>query len=242
MKALATYLFATLVLLGCKKAEDRGCWKSRGEVVVATHSLAPFQELEISNHINVVLEEAPNYEVTIEAGEHLISFVKAQVVDGILKLEDNNKCDFIRSYDHTITLTVRAPSFQKVTQLGTGGVTTTHALNHNLEFYAFASSGNFQAEMQADSLQVLIEGGPFDVVVSGNCGYAFFYHSGNGNVVASDLSTNTAHCNSVSTGFMKVQSNTTFIGELFSSGDIYYSGSPTNVILDDQGDGEFIAQ
>ena len=230
-----------LLLFGCKKSEDRKCWKGHGDTVTETRALDVFDAIEIRDHVHVTLVEGAEFKAEITAGENLQNFVRTKVVNGVLEIEDDNGCNFVRKYDRPIRITVTAPAFRHITQFGTGNLNATDSLHANLLYESFQASGDVSLILASDSARILVQTGPADVGLRGTVHHLYAYHSGTGYIRAFPLRAEHVHVSTYSTGDFQVQARSSLRAELYASGDVYYRGSNLDLWMTEQSSGRLIA-
>lgn len=89
-----------LLLTTCKKGHELDCFKSAGKITQKTFEIDWFHEINVNGKISLELVYSPNktaLEVTYN--QNLISGISKEIKDGKLTLKDENKCNWVRSYD-----------------------------------------------------------------------------------------------------------------------------------------------
>ncbi len=99
MKQLLFFM-SVLFLFACKKAEDRECMKAAGKQTSLEVALPAFDKLHIGAKIEVVLVQSSEHKLVIHGRDNLIRHISFDLnEDGFLSLKNNNRCDFLRSYE-----------------------------------------------------------------------------------------------------------------------------------------------
>lgn len=97
------------ILIGCKKPEDRACWKKKGEDTELTLPLSPALE-RIAIHqrlgLHLVQDLTQDPYIKIKGGANLISHIAANEDGSWLVIEDENKCGFIRKNKEAVEIEV----------------------------------------------------------------------------------------------------------------------------------------
>ena len=243
MRVIVVIALLFVFQMGCKKPHERKCWKAHGEAVRVDRNVSDFSEIEVHDAVNVVLIQDTVNQVFVRAGENVEPFVNVEVVNGILTLQNENKCDFLRDYDRVITVEVHAINLKKIVKHSTADITSDNTLQvpaFRLESYNGA--GNIDIDLNTDSTSILIETGPSDVTLSGATDYFYLYHSGNGNAWCSDFLSNHTHVNSTTTGAFHVFASQHLNAEIFSYGNVHYYGNPADIVLTRTNRGELIEE
>ena len=105
MKRIGAFILILLVL-GCDKPEDRSCLKSIGDQSTKEVILADFDKLHLGPHLRYVLVQDTVNKVVLSGGANLLNFVTSEITDNKLTIENENDCNFLRSYDEIIVAEV----------------------------------------------------------------------------------------------------------------------------------------
>jgi len=98
-----------LLISACSKEKLDDCFTSLGENVIEERNISgKIHSIAVSDRISVVLVQDSVLEGTVllDAPEGLIDQVKAESNAGVLNLSNENTCNFVRSYDFEIQVTV----------------------------------------------------------------------------------------------------------------------------------------
>ena len=96
------FLLLFLLFIGCKKQNERSCFKSSGKLVTKTLVQGDFTNLILHPFVEYeLIQDSINY-VEITCGENLFPFIDVQVQDSALTIANNNKCRFLRGYDKNV--------------------------------------------------------------------------------------------------------------------------------------------
>jgi hypothetical protein len=93
-----------LISVSCNKEKDFDCFKSTGPIQKETRSVNTFTKINLLGHINLIFVESAEQKIEIEAGKHLIPKISTKVLGDSLILENNNYCDWVRSYKKPVTV------------------------------------------------------------------------------------------------------------------------------------------
>lgn len=242
-KLVGLLALGLLLTAGCKKANERSCWKAHGSNVQEQRDLTPFHRLDLADHIHVVITQGSPQQVVVEAGENVVPFVNTEVIDETLFLTDLNKCEWLRDYSKQITVHITVDSLTAIHNHGTADINTTNTLNpHHFTFTGIQGTGDAALTLDCDSVEVLIEAGPFNLNLRGNTDYLYAYHTGEGSIDARDLEGRIVHVNHSGIGRFTVQVTERLIAEIYSYGDVYYSGSPAEITLTEESTGRLFQE
>lgn len=235
----AKYIFVAVCTLlvvlsgtgGCKKENMCDCFKRTGDVMTETRSIDPFTEIFVQDKVNVILTEDTTLpaEVVVEAGEKLIALIRTEVVNGVLRIRNDNRCDFTRSYDVPVNVYVRCNrNLTLITNKGTGDVTNTDTCTAPHIDLTAISAGNIRLRMNAGSIYTH-QHSAGDVEVFGNANEVIVYNTGNGFTLAEDCEAPYCWVYTRSTGKITLFTNNTLISEIEGPGNVYYKGQPAQI-------------
>lgn len=215
------------VLQGCKKPASFDCFKSNGSETTETRTLDFFDHIEVQDKIEVVLVWGQEYKTEVTAGKNIIDKVLTDVENGILKIENRNKCNVVRGYKKHPIVTVTLP---KLKTLVHNSVADLHFDKHFISdtiFVNVLSSGNVYMDGSFDFVKTESNGNG-DLYISGSAKQLSLYTRGTNYVHAENLSVSEyARVETVSIGDVYLNGKALkklqyYIGK---SGNIYYSGS-----------------
>jgi hypothetical protein len=245
MKLKNTYGFMILVLLiaSCDKSSSPDCFKRTGATETVTRTLLPFNTIVLDANIEVTLENGTEYKAEITGGANILDKVKTSVESGSLTIDNTNQCNFVRGYNHKITMRVFSPNFKYVVTNSIGNILT---------------SKNFIQ----DTISVRSEGG--DITLYGTYNQISTSSHGNGNVYLKGTTnrlftymngTNYLYANegtitsyvfienvSLANAYINAPNGGTLDYHIWKSGNIYYKGDPASVSGKIDGKGALIKE
>jgi hypothetical protein len=211
--------------------------KSRGDDVEITLEVEYFNQLTIYDKINVNLIQSDTFKLILKTGAYLADFIDINVENNNLSISDNNKCNWLRTFKKVTEVDVYYKELTSISNFSSGDLVFKNNIKNNLFYEAFGATGDAHIQIEADSIRVIAETGPHDIYLSGKVDYSYFYHSGFGNFHAYDLSSEIQHSNNSSTGDFYVSPVKVLIAEIRSLGNIFYSGTPYEIIFSGDGKG-----
>lgn len=239
-------LFAIIVLIvvGCKKPEERTCWKFAGDKTSLTIPLGEFDKLFLGAHIKFTLKQDTVNYLEVSGHENLIQLVKADISEGLLRIENKNKCNFLRNYDtKLIEVVIHFKELINLEFQGTEPMNSEGVLNLNyFTFMIKDGAGPVNLAINADVIYASVNHGFGDFTFSGNVNYANFRISSNGYCNTNQLNVN----DSIDVIYNSaVESTFNFDNvparvEILSLGNVRYIGNPTTIDFFDYGEGDLI--
>lgn len=236
-------LLLIVSLAACKKSEDRRCWKGAGDLITVEKPLESFNRLFIGPNIRVVLIQDSLDIMKVTAGENLVNFITNEVIEGQLRVENTNKCNFLRSYKHQVEVEIHFTSLSQLYFEGTKEISTTVPISSNdFNIIIRDGAGAVNLALACNKVNVTVTNGwgNFNLRGSTNKLHLDIRNNGFGNTrqlnVANELSVVTS-----SAGRLEVNAATTvFNAQISSSGDIWYTGIPTFLNFVNYGSGSLV--
>jgi hypothetical protein len=234
MRTAGKYFILIMILLAiqsCKKENACDCLKRTGSVIQEIRELENFHTVHVSNHVNVVFTEdtiGPQ-QVKAEAGENLIALVKTEVVDGILYIRNNNRCNFTRRYDVPITVYIRmGRELQKITASGTGKISNNGTCTSPSLALEIKSSGDITMNVSGSSVYTYqhAEG---DIELTGTAREVIIYSTGTGFTITDECASPYCWVYTRTIGKTTVYPLQELICEIDGSGNLYYRGQPAQI-------------
>jgi hypothetical protein len=239
-----TSILVIFAFLGCKKSEERACWKSTGEEVTVKLPVNTFIDtLFLSdNFLYHLIPDTTEY-IEVIGGENVIPFVQVFETNGRIAITNENRCNFLRSFKKKIRVNIHLKQLRFLRYTGGGEITSSDTI-HSSELRVFIVDGGGPVELkvQVGYLEAVIAHGYGDFTFSGNALATFLNCQSNGFCDTRDLSTSSnLRVRSSSSADMRVNAaQTDFIVELYGRGNIRYIGTPNSITTTITGEGELI--
>lgn len=245
MMRIVLFTLLGLVLIACKKSEDRRCVKTAGEDAELVHLVDSFNKLDLGPNFKVVLVQDTVEKVIVRGGKNLINFIKLDVTDGKLTIVNDNTCNFLRSYKHVVEVEIHLIDVINVLFKGTKELTCSNQLNlPYLTFVIEEAAGKCNLNLNCYSLYLGSGFGWGNYEVVGQTSYlkVDFRDNGFGDLYGLQIQ-DSATVISSSSERMKINLDGTAARvETSSYGDIWYVGTPTFLEYYQYGEGELIDQ
>lgn len=233
-----------ILLFGCKKAEDRSCWKVAGKPSTKIVEVEDFSLLFLGAHIEYTLiQDSLNF-VEVEGAENLLNLVTTNVENEKLTIENTNKCNFLRSYKKKgIHVKIHFTDIYNIEFQGTEALRNEGVLTIPY-FTLLIKDGAGPVELTINSIEVYagVSHGYGDFTLHGKTDYGNFNVNSNGFCNTRDLkitdSIDIISNSSVLTRF-NVGGVQTRI-EIKNLGSVEYLGIPTSLEIQRFGSGEVL--
>lgn len=239
---LILFLFLIASLPACDKENMGDCFKSTGKIEIETRALAPFTALELDDRINLFVTFDNEYSVQVKAGKTLLEMVKTEVIGNTLRIENNNTCNWMRSFKNDIDVFLTVPDLTDFTYYGGGEVRFMNPLvTDTFRLELWHASGNLYLTIIGDYVTLKSNTGPGDVFCSGTARELVGYNNGAGTVDAGQIVARNVLAVNTGIGKLVVNAQENLKADIKNSGNIEYFGSPS-VVLNKIGSGELVSR
>lgn len=245
MKSFVAFGIVFLLLLSCKKAEDRKCFKSTGDYKIDTVFLPDFGGLVLLHNIEFhLVPDTINYAI-LKGGENLLNLVTFTPRDSSIVVANENKCNFLRTYKKHIYVEIHCKQLNRLEYRGSYPISNSDTLHAEIfNFLIDEGAGTVTLTVDANYSNAFIAGGMGDFILKGQANIATIVIKGHGYCDASQFAVkNALSVTNNSKGYLKcfpdgAEFNTT----ITSAGNIYYHGSPSSIISKTTGEGDLIKE
>ena len=236
-------LISAVLLIGCKKPNNRSCWKGAGKTVSEIRELPNKTVINIFDDADVILmQDSLNY-IEVESYSNLVSFIETNSIDTAIEIRNLNRCNFIRDKNIENIVTIHYGNIETLNLHGTGKIIFMgEVIQDNLEVNSYNSRSEFTLNISCHKLQCVFIEGSINANITGFSDSTYIYQSKHSIANASNLTSSYLHFSNKSTGNGHVGPTNTLAVELLNVGNIYYVGNPTLKILADIGLGNVITE
>ncbi len=227
-------LILSIFVFACKKPSDRNCWKGAGNPKIERIEIESFNSIAIGSKLEVTLiQDTANY-IEIIGFQNLNSKVKIEVEDQKLKLENTNKCDFLRKYDaKTLQVRIHFIELNSITFKGTAPLYTEGIITgNNLELEALDGASTINLNIDVQTFIAYQGEGFSDFKVTGQCNYSRINLANNGycDLLGLKIQDRLSFTNeSQADGKINIDGTTSVQLQTTSAGNILYKGLPINI-------------
>lgn len=233
--------FVLLLFSQCKKENMGDCLKSTGTVVTEFRELEDFNRIEVFDNVNVFIHfgESPNAE--IEAGSNLLKSIETEVVGETLYIRNNNKCNWVRSFEVPINIHLTSTNLIEIVARGVGNIETIDTINTDeLLVEQWESSGTVKLRLNTNKVYLKSNTGPADFECSGSSEFLYAYSSGYGIFRLEEVTSVDAYIWNKGTGDIYVNASNSLEILLNYIGDVYYTGNPETLNITSTHNGQAI--
>lgn len=217
-----------LLASGCEKDHMFDFIKSTGKEITLQRTVTGnFNRIQLEDGLDLVITSGTSYNISITGGENLLPGITSEIKDSTLTLRNENKYNWVRSYDKRITAHVSLPVLTYLDYRSTGTVSCTDTIKSDSIFISsYEGSGFINLNINTRLSHLSIITGSVDMNISGFSGVNFIYSGGYGFF-------NCDHLNTVFTFMQTSSPNDCYINvshhfeyEILNIGNIYFRGNP----------------
>ena len=92
-------LILIFLAFSCRKPDERACFKKSGELAIKVYEFGAFNQLHLKEHLTYKLVQDSTNKVLVRGGKNLLNFVEVRSENGLLTIENKNRCNYLRSYE-----------------------------------------------------------------------------------------------------------------------------------------------
>ncbi len=224
-----------LLLFSCDELFN--CLDGNGVLKTEKRFVSEFYGVE--NHTSFELEVIADsiFAVEVIADQNLLSHISTSVRDGNLIVDtDNDRC---LNSSHNIIVEIRMPVLDLVELTGSGNIDVYDFDCHYIEIKNSGSGDIDITNMVSTStVDVVLTGSGDVVLVWGKARKGNYLLSGSGNIEANDFKVDECYATNSGSGHIYCYVYDLLHATISGSGDIFYSGSPDEIIEVDNGSGD----
>ncbi|HJN07006.1 MAG TPA: head GIN domain-containing protein [Bacteroidales bacterium] len=241
-KLLWLLILALASFTSCKKGTITDCFYSTGKMSNEDRSIDNFNSILLKDNVNLILIKSENNSIKVEAGANLINQIKTDVNEkGVLVIKNDNKCNWIRSYESPITVYLNYIDIDSIEYRSIGDINTLDTLfTDTLWLSINEGAGKINLELNVLRLYCALHYGTADIVLSGKSGLSFVYSASFGLIDMINMETSSMYVNNRSSNDIYLTATTHLGATIENIGNIYYAGNPLTVDLNRIGSGELI--
>lgn len=206
-------------------SSDQNKVKGNGKVITDTRTTSDYDAIKISGSFNVDLVAGKEGKIILKGEENLVSAIKVEVEDNVLKIYVEKGANIRPSMGKKIEVTI---PFEKISELslsGSGDIQTKSTIKNNKFVAKLSGSGNFNLAVDASNLELNLSGSG-NVSLKGNADNFITKLSGSGDIDAVSLQSKNVDVNVSGSGNSRVNCNESLTARVSGSGDIKYTGNP----------------
>ncbi len=231
-----------VVLMAACSADNRwDCVTGMGTIQTEVRELPVFHSIYTQNRIDLEYRYASTHRAEVIFGENLLDQILTDVVDGELRLDNMARCNWVRDLSIKPKVVIYAPEFARLENRGNGHIHFVDTLRvDHFEYEDYEANGSVELLLRSNFARIAQHTGRTALVAHGMSDTVGAYSAGSGRLDASGLFSSHTLVNNSSIQPMKVNADGYLFVFIGLRGNVCYSGQPTLIDLDRQGEGNLL--
>lgn len=232
---LVLMFFASLFLSSCKK----DCLFSTGKETTEEREISDFTHIQLWDNIDLQLTQDSFNAIQVVAGENIIRNINTKIENGILKISNQNRCNWLRSYDKSIRINLHLKNLNEIEYHGTGEISCTNTIvSDSLMLNIWDAAGKVDLKIETRKSTIRYHIGTADIYYSGKTRLSYISSNSYGPVDARNLKSEQTYISTIGSNNNYVWATDILEATIGSVGNIYYRDDPETLKIFLQGSGE----
>tara|TARA_R110002124_G_scaffold163743_1_gene331143 strand:+ start:234 stop:974 length:741 start_codon:yes stop_codon:yes gene_type:complete len=139
---------SALLLASCNQVINLKSITGSGEVITENRTVTDdFKSIEVSNSIDLVVEQSDKVQITVEADDNLINSITTKIENGVLIIS----CDYDSFFDiESKKVTVKMPSIEALRASSASSVSSSNKLRGEEITVRASSAANIKLDLEYD--------------------------------------------------------------------------------------------
>lgn len=242
-RILLTVSFVVIFLSSCRKENCFDCFKGVGKQTTEQRNLNDFRIITINDPFQVYLIQDSLNKIELEGGQNIIELVSSEIYNNELIINNNNKCNWARSYKKSIiTLNIHFVKLDSLYIVGECDVFSKDTINFDRMRLNFESTGSLDIKLKGNNLDFW-QIGNGDFTLEGNVISYFIGSIGSGNIFSKNLHSHFTYVTARHTANCYIYTDKILDIIELGYGNVYYSGNPDSIYVKNiNGNGKIIVQ
>lgn len=241
LKSMFWMISSALLLSGCSDDPLCNCLQGSGNNSTESRPLEPFNAVDLSQNVDLILRQGNTDEAQVTAGKNIIDGIKTEVKNGVLYIRNDNKCNWLRDFKNKFTVELTFRDLQVLTYRGSGTVECADTIRNNkFTVEGWNGTGTINLILNVAEAHLYLHTGSADLNVTGLAPVQYIYCSGNGYVRADGLLSYDVYAHTATTGQCYVYAGNRIDALIRYHGNIYYKGTPTIINTEFKSSGRLI--
>ncbi len=218
------------------------CFHGTGDIIREERSLATIQGVYLTSNVDLIVHKDSVNRMRVTAGEKLIDGIETKVESGILKIKNNNKCNWVRKLDPKLEVEIWTDHLESVfVEDANGDLTFMDTLTADIfRLDIFNSLGTYHTKTKSEIITLAIHNGPADIIAEGIAEKQYIYHVGYGVINCLLVDSKEVFINNRGTNDIYTKTKNLLDAKIEYIGNIYYQGSPGTINQNITGAGKLI--
>ena len=242
LKYILLLLTITVLLFSCKNSK---CFKTAGqEVCQIREKTENYSKIEVNGKLDLCIENdtTTSEQITISGRKNLVNFVKTDIHNNILYVDNTNKCNWLRSYKKSkIEVFVPQSKLNHLRLKGQGKVYSIDTLtNDSLKIEFSTGISDIDLKVKVNKLEIVIHDGAGDIIIKGKANEIYIYNNGYAYLDLSNIECNYMFLANKSQNKTLVNVKSRLDVEIYDVGNVYCYNNPQTINLKQIGKGDLI--
>lgn len=199
--------------------------KDNGNVVTETRTTSDYDAIKISGSFDVDLVAGQEGKIILKGEENLLSAIKVEVEDNVLKVYVERNSNIRPSIGKKIQVTIPFDKISEVNLSGSGNIQSKNVIKNDKFLAKLSGSGNFNLAVDSNNLELNLSGSG-NVRLKGNANNFTTKLSGSGDIDTTELQSKIVDVNVSGSGNSKINCKESLTARVSGSGNIKYTGNP----------------
>jgi len=238
-QSIVLFSLIIFVFSSCKKAENRPCFKSFGDLSELEISIDSVQKFELYGGLVYNFYQDTLRKIVIKGGKNVIGFIDVMQNDYVTSVNNLNSCSFLRDYNDKITVEIHYPHYEYIYAEPTEPMRFIDTLRGGNTMIELRNGGeSLDLTVDVNSLKLGVTFGTGSINVYGNTNYLKLVTQNLGRINALGISSADIFIYQNSATDMPVNfQNSNVKVHFLGNGDVRYIGIPNLLEISGEGDG-----
>ena len=232
----------SLLIISCKKEEDRNCWKGHGEETSIEIPLDSVHTFHLEQRIKYRIFEDNQRKVVIKGGENMVGLIDLSYDADTLTISDLSKCHFLRDSDRMVEVEIHYPTYHTFYFTASDSVIFENTIQSDtLIIEMKEAGGSMVLDVDNYRTEIVVSRGTANYILTGRSDIAGIKVQDKGFADASNFTAEYifGFQNSTSDLYLNLDSSSSLI-TIHGTGDVFYKGTPFALTADGVGSGKLI--
>ncbi len=231
-------LTSSICLLICisMQAQKKRKLIGNNKTTEITRTMEPIEGVILNGSFDVDIIDGPENEIHLQGESNVLPFIKTTVRNGKLHIDWSERFTKIKT-NHSIIISVPNKHLKKLTLSGSGDIRCKSTINTERLVTEISGSGDMDLDVNSPKIQSKTTGSG-DFQIKGTSEKVTITISGSGNFDGANLESNEAIIYITGSGDVTVTAKQTLDAMISGSGNINYSGNPSQKDINTTGSGE----
>ena len=236
----ALFLILLFTSNSCRKSSPLDCFKSTGKEITEARSSGVFDKISLNDNVNLVLKHDTIRSISVTGGKNVLKKVKTNISEGVLTIENQNSCNWVRSFDKEITVYVNIDTLRRIEYYGSGDINCSNTIiSDSMQLDVWEGAGDINMKVNNHRNIIYFHIGTSDINYQGSSTLSYISLSSFGPIDARALETNFTYIGNSGSNNCYIWAHTKIDANINGLGNIYYKGD-AEISLDLSGDGRLI--